>query len=78
MCIGLRVRITTSVEKPKRQSDAERMRGYRQRLKEDPQLRELLKEKDKQRNKKKRQRPKSDEERQRIRDMARLRMQKTR
>ncbi|KAK7484163.1 hypothetical protein BaRGS_00024533, partial [Batillaria attramentaria] len=74
---GLRLRIPHA-KKEKRKNDAERMRQYRQRIKEDPTRYQLQLAKDAERNKKNRERPKTDEEKARIREQARLRMQKTR
>ena len=63
---------------PAFQSERQRAKAWREKIKQDPKLYEIWRQKENERNKRNRQRPQTEEEKKRMRELSRIRMQKSR
>ena len=60
------------------QSESQRAKARREKIKQDPKLYKIWRQKENERNKRNRQRPQTEEEKKRMRELSRIRMQKSR
>ena len=63
---------------PAFQSECQRAKARREKIKQDPKLYEIWRQKENERNKRNRQRPQTEEKKKRTRELSRIRMQKSR